>query len=66
MDDYLSKPISGPEKLEAKIREWLPADIGRPSSIRADIQAFRERRPLMAPLARDDTGAFFSTVKPAA
>jgi len=26
MDDYLSKPIS-PEKLEAKIREWLPADI---------------------------------------
>ena len=26
MDDYLSKPIS-PEKLEAKIREWLPAEI---------------------------------------
>ncbi|MBC7282810.1 PAS-domain containing protein [Hoeflea sp.] len=26
MDDYMSKPIS-PEKLEAKIREWLPADI---------------------------------------
>jgi PAS domain S-box-containing protein len=26
MDDYLSKPIS-PEKLEAKIRDWLPADI---------------------------------------
>ncbi|OCW55539.1 hypothetical protein AWJ14_05995 [Hoeflea olei] len=26
MDDYLSKPIS-PEKLEAKIREWLPADV---------------------------------------
>lgn len=26
MDDYLSKPIS-PEKLEAKIRAWLPADI---------------------------------------
>jgi len=26
MDDYLSKPIS-PEKLEAKIRQWLPAEI---------------------------------------
>jgi CheY-like chemotaxis protein len=26
MDDYLSKPIS-PEKLEAKIREWLPEEI---------------------------------------
>jgi len=26
MDDYLSKPIS-PEKLEAKIREWLPESI---------------------------------------
>jgi CheY-like chemotaxis protein len=26
MDDYLSKPIS-PEKLAAKIREWLPAEI---------------------------------------
>lgn len=26
MDGYLSKPIS-PEKLEAKIRDWLPADI---------------------------------------
>ena len=26
MDDYLSKPIS-PEKLEGKIREWLPAEI---------------------------------------
>jgi response regulator RpfG family c-di-GMP phosphodiesterase len=26
MDDYLSKPIS-PEKLEAKISEWLPAEI---------------------------------------
>ena len=26
MDDYLSKPIS-PEKLEAKIRDWLPEDI---------------------------------------
>ena len=26
MDDYLSKPIS-PEKLDAKIREWLPAEI---------------------------------------
>ena len=25
MDDYLSKPIS-PEKLEAKVREWLPAE----------------------------------------
>jgi CheY-like chemotaxis protein len=25
MDDYLSKPIS-PEKLAAKIREWLPAE----------------------------------------
>ena len=28
MDDYLSKPIS-PEKLEAKIRDWLPADIAQ-------------------------------------
>ena len=26
MDDYLSKPIS-PEKLEAKIRDWLPEEI---------------------------------------
>jgi len=26
MDDYLSKPIS-PEKLEAKIRDWLPAEL---------------------------------------
>ncbi|AKI01579.1 PAS domain S-box [Hoeflea sp. IMCC20628] len=26
MDDYMSKPIS-PEKLEAKIREWLPEEI---------------------------------------
>ncbi|MCY0094072.1 PAS-domain containing protein [Hoeflea ulvae] len=26
MDDYMSKPIS-PEKLEAKIREWMPEEI---------------------------------------
>lgn len=28
MDDYMSKPIS-PEKLEAKIRDWLPAEIAK-------------------------------------
>ncbi len=27
MDDYLSKPVS-PEKLEEKIRKWLPVDAG--------------------------------------
>jgi CheY-like chemotaxis protein len=26
MDDYMTKPIS-PEKLEAKISDWLPAEI---------------------------------------